>query len=293
MNRDIDHYAAQWEANARIDARFAVLTDPARRGGRWEEADFYASGAEEIDRLFAYMSEQGIAVECGDCLDFGCGAGRLTRPLAVRFRSTLGIDISPTMIELARRAVPAAEFLVNQREDLADVPDASVDFVHSNIVLQHVSNALQRRLFAEFCRVLRPGGLAAVQCPSARLPMVGERLSSHLPRVLTTTLRRILKGPPPPKPERDRLRMEMHCLPQAEVRGAVDAAGCAIEHAVCTNATESDYGGRLEFFDEPTALRRIFWRRARIPSPYLSMLYFIRKPVGWPQQPLDVKSRRP
>ena len=58
-------------------------------------------------------------------------------------------------------------FVVNAADDLSVFDDASFDFVYSVIVLQHVPDrgAIESYI-AEFCRVLRPGGLAIFQLPS-------------------------------------------------------------------------------------------------------------------------------
>lgn len=61
------------------------------------------------------------------------------------------------MVDRAQAQAPAGvSFVVNRSDDLSQFDDSSFDFVYSNIVLQHVSNELQRAYLAEFCRVLTP-----------------------------------------------------------------------------------------------------------------------------------------
>jgi SAM-dependent methyltransferase len=105
----------------------------------------------------------------GRALDFGCGVGRLTRPLADHFDEVVGVDIAPTMIDLARRYHadrPSCRFEVNQAEDLARFPSATFDLVLSLIVLQHVPPATAVRYLRELCRLVTPGGVLAVQVPA-------------------------------------------------------------------------------------------------------------------------------
>lgn len=45
---------------------------------------------------------QKYSVVNGTCVDFGCGIGRHTYPLARYFKKVLGVDISNHMIERAR-----------------------------------------------------------------------------------------------------------------------------------------------------------------------------------------------
>ncbi len=49
--------------------------DPARRGGRWDPAEFLASGQAEITALLASLDRLGLRPGRAAALDFGCGAG--------------------------------------------------------------------------------------------------------------------------------------------------------------------------------------------------------------------------
>jgi SAM-dependent methyltransferase len=90
-------------------------------------------------------------------LDLGCGTGELvTAALATRYVVT-GVDISPRSIELARRAVPGADFVV---ADIATVelPDVSFALVTAFFSLIHLPAAEQAPALARIARWLRPGG---------------------------------------------------------------------------------------------------------------------------------------
>ncbi len=47
-----------------------------------------------------------------------------------------------------------------KKPDLSQIPDASVDFVYTMAVLQHLDRAVAAAFLAEFGRVLKPGGKA-------------------------------------------------------------------------------------------------------------------------------------
>ena len=66
-----------------------------------------------LTRLFAKLSAAGAS----RCLDFATGTGRITALAAPYYRKVVGIDVSESMLNEARRKVPSAEFI------LADVTD--------------------------------------------------------------------------------------------------------------------------------------------------------------------------
>ena len=104
------------------------------------------------------------ALRQGDVvLDLGCGAGIDTLLAARRvgpFGRVVGIDMTPQMVDRARRNAAAAGLgNVEVREGLIEdlpLPDASVDVVISNGVLN--LSTRKSRVLAEALRVLRAGG---------------------------------------------------------------------------------------------------------------------------------------
>jgi SAM-dependent methyltransferase len=168
-----------WEALAKEDPLWAILAYEDKRGGRWDVDDFFATGVWEIDEAITAVTSLGIPIDRRKALDFGCGAGRLTQALAGRFEEVWGVDIAPSMIELATRYnghVETCHYRVNTRPDLQIFEDETFGFIYSNIVLQHVEPRYQERYIDEFLRVLAPGGALVFQLPSERvvLPTVAE-----------------------------------------------------------------------------------------------------------------------
>ncbi len=99
-----------------------------------------------------------------DVLEIGCGIGRFERALAPQVRAITGIDVSPRMIEQARRRCAGLDnvsLLACTGYDLAPFADASFDLVmavDSFPYLVQSGMALVERHFEEARRVLRPGG---------------------------------------------------------------------------------------------------------------------------------------
>jgi ubiquinone/menaquinone biosynthesis C-methylase UbiE len=100
------------------------------------------------------------AVMAGDgarILDAGCGAGRMSRYLADRGCLVEGVDLSSSMVAVARRDHPDLGFTVGSLTELpyADEQFAGVMLWYSII---HTPPAGLAAVFAEATRVLRPGG---------------------------------------------------------------------------------------------------------------------------------------
>lgn len=93
-------------------------------------------------------------------LDAGCGYGYLARALARRGARVDGVDLSPKMIELARRKESedptGARFRVGNLAKLSGYPANRYDVVVANVVVQDVRDL--RAAVREIARVLRPGG---------------------------------------------------------------------------------------------------------------------------------------
>ena len=112
--------ARNWDAFGDADPLFGVLSDPTKFGGQWRVDDFFASGDAHVKKWLRILGELGATFRPGTCLDFGCGVGRLTRPLAESFLETVGVDVAKSMIEVARRynRNPRCRFAVNRDPDL-------------------------------------------------------------------------------------------------------------------------------------------------------------------------------
>jgi len=94
-------------------------------------------------------------------LDAGCGTGHGARALLQHYRGAalVALDLAPGMLRAARSRRPWLRRLDPVCGDAAALPlaDGSVDLVFSNLMLQWCNEP--DRVFAEFSRVLRPGGL--------------------------------------------------------------------------------------------------------------------------------------
>jgi SAM-dependent methyltransferase len=222
---------AEWDELAAVDPLWAVLSNPAMRGGKWDAADFLASGQADVDRLLAAARRHDRPKTLHRALDFGCGAGRLSLGLATNAEEVVGVDVSPEMTRVAGRlaaGIPNVSFQVNDRPDLGIFPDAWFDVVLTLIVLQHLpSRDLVKRMVAELVRVTAPDGIAIIHVPD-RVPLVNRfqplrRFYALLRRLGVSSETLILRTPLQP--------MRMTPVPRTEVEATIVSAGGAILEA--------------------------------------------------------------
>ena len=94
-------------------------------------------------------------------LDLGCGPGHVTAYLRDRGGDAVGVDLSGSMIQIAREDHPGIRFETQSMTAL-DVPDDAVGAAVLLFSLTHLSPADRDAALAEVHRVLRPGGVALV-----------------------------------------------------------------------------------------------------------------------------------
>jgi SAM-dependent methyltransferase len=104
-------------------------------------------------------------------LDFGAGAGWMTRFLTQLGFAVTAVDVSPTALQLGKQLFsrlppvgdqPEPRFLVFDGHHI-DLPDASVDRIACFDAFHHVPNPAE--VMGELGRVLRPGGIAGFSEP--------------------------------------------------------------------------------------------------------------------------------
>lgn len=229
---DLGRQQRDWDDLAEVDPRWAIAGGgSATKYGHWDEAAFRSSGERIVDSLLDTARRLGRPEHHGRALDFGCGVGRLTRPLAGRFEACVGLDISERMVDEARTLnadVGNLSFVVSPDSNLHRFEDESFDLIVAKSVLVHMpSRAVVRAYVEEFVRTLRPGGLAIVQVPHHIAPR--HRVQHH--RRIWALLRRF--GVPADVLYR-RLRLQpvrLTFVPRAEIEALLGAAGATLLEA--------------------------------------------------------------
>ncbi|MDT3398135.1 class I SAM-dependent methyltransferase [Streptomyces sp. B1866] len=114
----------------------------------------------------------------GPVADLGCGPGRTTAYLHGLGLAVSGIDLSPRMVELARAAHPGLRFEVGSITAL-DLPDGTLGGLLAWYSTIHLPVERLPQAFAEFHRVLAPGGHALLAFQTGDEPLRVDRPFGH------------------------------------------------------------------------------------------------------------------
>jgi SAM-dependent methyltransferase len=199
---------SDWEALGHTEPYFGVLTDQSYAGPSIDDEAveaFMTTGRAYFDELLHSLDAYGLRTDWERSLDFGCGVGRVTIPIAERSASTVGVDVSRGMLfeakrNLIRAGVVSAAALVQASDHLC-LKNEGFDFVHSYIVLQHIHPSRGLLVLGQLASCLRDGGVGAVQL-TYRDPLTSAQrlrylLYQHVPHLWSAkeaTLRVLSRG---------------------------------------------------------------------------------------------------
>jgi 2-polyprenyl-3-methyl-5-hydroxy-6-metoxy-1,4-benzoquinol methylase len=112
-------------------------------------------------------------------LDSACGPGNVSRFLMAQRPDLdlLGIDLAPRMVELARKAVPSAQFAVHDCRNLADL-NRRFDGIICAFGLPYLSREEAEAFIKAACKALEPNGLLYLSTMLGRSEDSGFQLCS-------------------------------------------------------------------------------------------------------------------
>lgn len=102
------------------------------------------------------FAERCLKAQLGPVADVGCGPGRISAHLATQGLDVFGLDLSPGMVDVARRRHPHLCFDVATMEDL-NIPDAALGGLLVWYSLIHTAPGRLPTVVDEFARALKPG----------------------------------------------------------------------------------------------------------------------------------------
>ncbi|HEX7094407.1 MAG TPA: class I SAM-dependent methyltransferase [Acidimicrobiales bacterium] len=188
------------------------------------DAHFGALARGAADLVVDLLRERGI--ERGTVVDLGCGSGITAAALTDAGFDVVGIDVSPAMLDIARRRVPQASFRCEPVLD-ATIPDA-VAVTAIGEVLSYAADARMLRadpvpLFSRVRAALAPKGVFVFDVASSgRAGPTGVRDAVHEGDDWTIAMRAAESA--------DRMRLDRHITIFRKADG--DCFGCLREHHV-------------------------------------------------------------
>lgn len=106
----------------------------------------------ELLRRFAEQTRDG------EVCDMGCGPGHVARMLHQAKVRVFGLDLSPKMVEQARKLCPEIRFREGNMLAL-DIPDSSLAGITAMYAIVNIPKESLPQVFSEMHRVLKQGGI--------------------------------------------------------------------------------------------------------------------------------------
>lgn len=188
LRTDSDH---DWKRFGAEDPYYSVLNSEEHRATRLtpESRDaLLQTGESRVAAILEFAGRHSGKLSRRRALEFGCGVGRLLIPLARRFDSVCGVDISPGMLAEARsncERAGIANVVLAPSDDALSRVEGSFDFALSYLVLQHIPDRRGEAIVRQILSRMNPGGVAALHVTYAR----SASLLRHSLHVLRRNLR--------------------------------------------------------------------------------------------------------
>lgn len=205
----------EWERWGKTAPWYGVLTEDKYRGKTISEknkVDFYKSGEQSVKGVMKVINSIDRNFRPSQVVDFGCGAGRLVFAFGKISKKVVGIDISQSMINTARKNQP--KILKNIKYIVGDgsknLPK-HYDLIHSVIVFQHMNPKRGYALTDKFLKGLAPGGFAALHYTTyddSSFTMKKIRLARRKSKLFNMAINVIKKR----KPTTPNMQMNMYDL---------------------------------------------------------------------------------
>ena len=178
---NLEQLRSDWDALAKRDALWAILTDDSKIGGGWDVAEFFETGEIEMATVMGCLGDVGCAPNAvGAALDFGCGGAR--RFMAQAARAVCGVcgqkSISEEMIRKAEamNSYAHCDYVTSVTERLPFADRKFRGTVYSNIVLVMPRKLSAWGILREFVQRAGAGRRAGVWCAGL---VCGEAIWHH------------------------------------------------------------------------------------------------------------------
>lgn len=176
-----------WHNIAKTEPYWSVLTHDEYMMENIELTEFYETGKKQVKRLLEYITSNNLVSDIDNCLDFGCGVGRITASLSKVANHVDALDLSSGMIEIAGQHLKENSIdnvtLVNTSIDSFLPKLHKYDLVFSFLVLQHNPKPRAIDLLGKLCQSISKRGVGIIYIHSKREgdshPTVSHDMQMH------------------------------------------------------------------------------------------------------------------
>jgi len=180
-----------WNKFGEVDPYFGVISNEIFHFDKLDDSTcekFYASGTIQIDAILNSIRDHlDSDFHPVRALEFGCGVGRLVVPLASHVKSVVGVDISHSMLERARKycvenGVKNVEFV--KSDDILSNVNGTFDLILSYIVFQHIEVTRGMKILSHLLDRLADKGIAVLHFTygsSGRSSKAVHRMFKYVP----------------------------------------------------------------------------------------------------------------
>jgi SAM-dependent methyltransferase len=245
-----------WEYFGKNDPYFGVLTAQVFKKGEFTESarqEFFATGERYMGSIIGTIRQHfEPAFRPTRALDFGCGVGRLTLPLARCAESVVAVDVSESMMATAAenaKQLGISNITFLKSDDTLSRVTGRFDFVHSFIVFQHIPPTRGYQIFQRQIDMLNDDGIGALHFTYAYDEPVsfGRRFLTSAQHAVPAVraLTNLLKGRPMSEPI-----MQMNQYDVSRLLHQLEKSGCHEVHLRFTETSVHQRGfyGVILFF---------------------------------------------
>lgn len=173
-NKMLAHIREVWSNYGKNETYWSVLTADTFLKKHLDDKNidkFYKTGKETLRQIENTLKRCGEweKLKRQDCMEYGCGVGRVTIQLADLFQNVTGLDISPGHLQLAQQRIESVGIKniklqkVDSLDDLEKLPN--FDFIFTVIVLQHNPPPIIAIIIEHFFKLLKIDGIVIFQVP--------------------------------------------------------------------------------------------------------------------------------
>jgi SAM-dependent methyltransferase len=166
-NTDLIQLKQSWTYFGKTEPYWSVLThDKFRKGNLNENSieEFYRSGEKTINEFEKILNTYQSTFNDKIVFEFGCGVGRLVKPISKFCKKIYGLDISQPHLDIAKIMIPEAEFFLVDNYKMLPT-NICPDIIYSVMALQHNRPRLMRICIFLLLKSLKNGGIALLHIP--------------------------------------------------------------------------------------------------------------------------------